>query len=434
MKESSLPQFNTAIFLAGAWPHTSPAERDRLLAEIRLLKVAALYGDNIDLISTSVELWRDRLTRNDINRVCPNRLDVWIKTLCRLVSEYHLTKSGQVPDSVSNFLDSWTSYTSQIISGDPHSMPSSEEAPELLLETWAVTADSLSEDELPGFTAVKQLIRQNRLVLTSPVDTSILSSTSHTNWSVKVNEVNGEFSERDRLELERMGMALITRLESVITDPQTIPIFDQITGEVVEGAFKSSLGSSRRLAGPLAASLFAQIPNFERASLRDIIDIRTELNDCIRGFRRTIAQMSIDMAEIPDSELNKTVQDLWATQVLPELDEINYRIRRNRYLWQLTETSLSKPEGIVAGGLALSTVGFGLATNLTIPSLVASGVLGAIPAAKAAWDCMKTGDEIRQSKFYFVHQLAGRLDSDRLPRSQGVRKSNTKKRRPRHRR
>ena len=163
---------------------------------------------------------------------------------------------------------------------------------------------------------------------------------------------------------------------------------------VTLGAEKSDLSVTGELLGHL--------PGFERATIAEILDVRSELKPPLIQFRSAMVQLRREVASLPEAESNRYVRDHFHRTVAPALSDIEDRILSNRYLAQLTDAWLKPgPWMTSAAGVAMA---FG---PLPGAAEVAAIIAGATwPFAEAARAKKLEAHNISRTDYYIVHRLS----------------------------
>jgi hypothetical protein len=146
--------------------------------------------------------------------------------------------------------------------------------------------------------------------------------------------------------------------ESVIPD-NTFPLLD----ENVFKMFKENMGEreinfteteeERLKQIGLVFEIFKRLPNFENATINEVIDIRKTLEKPLIRFRSAIIDMSETIKYEPWSKNFKyDVEKLFYRKIEPSILEIEEECKTNKYLLELVNTITEKPLEIPAGGIS----------------------------------------------------------------------------------
>jgi hypothetical protein len=188
----------------------------------------------------------------------------------------------------------------------------------------------------------------------------------------------------------------LDKLGSLLVDPHIYPLFDDSAGALVreglaEGLFTVPAGAARRgTQAATAASFVERMPALPRASMSDIIDVRSGLDEPLSRFRRAIIQLArVVDATFPQADLDDAIRDVYAADVEPVLQEIAATFARDAYLRELMAVVTDDVHKIITegAGLALGALGFA-----HLPAVAAASVGLTSAAASTAF---KTGARVK---------------------------------------
>lgn len=210
--------------------------------------------------------------------------------------------------------------------------------------------------------------------------------------------------------------AFVVRIAEVLSERGTYPLFDGQTGTLVrhgiaEGLFQATPLSRERGKQVAAASdILGLLPAFPKASVAEILDIRTELEAPLVRFRAAMVELGklVESAAYEEGFADQ-VDELYRAKVAPALLEIEEQVRANSYLRVLVGEVVGDSKTLLAGVL-----GVGLAHAADVSQLVAGGVAAAGQAmAKAAWERQARGRKLSEHELYFLYRTE-QLLADRV--------------------
>lgn len=155
----------------------------------------------------------------------------------------------------------------------------------------------------------------------------------------------------------------------------------------------------------LAFDIFKRLPNFNNATINEIIDIRKTLEKPLIRFRSAIISISENIRYEPWNENFKNdVEKQFYKIIEPSILEIGEECKTNKYLLELANIITEKPLEIPAGGIAgafvskLSTISniFATATGLAF----GTGVV----AYKALEKWKEKTKNIEDNQMYFYYK------------------------------
>jgi hypothetical protein len=210
----------------------------------------------------------------------------------------------------------------------------------------------------------------------------------------------------DEFDIEEMLRTFVDRLADVLAGQRMYPLFDDATGDllsahIAKGLFNPSPGAVDRGKQVGAASHFlSQLPAFPKATVSEVLDIRSDLREPLVRFRAAVVEIGERIRTgAPGSEFRDEVQDIYVRQVLPALQEIEELTRDNAYMKVLLGEVLMDGKTILTGLIAM-----GVARSVDVPELAAAGVASAVAAAKAGFAKHQQQKQISRHQFYFLYR------------------------------
>jgi hypothetical protein len=207
----------------------------------------------------------------------------------------------------------------------------------------------------------------------------------------------------------------VTLLPELVSGKLSYPLFDLLTGKIIargisEGLYTADAGAIKRgVQVSTASRLFAQLPSFDRASVNEIVDIRRELETPLMRFRRGVSELG-QLVESPayDAGFDAEIDDLITTRVQPGLLEIEERIQNNSYLRQLLTAPAGTPAQYIGGGVL--AIGAAMVSSLA-GLLLAVGILSQpfFEAVRAQW---LESESIERHSMYFLYATREMLRPD----------------------
>lgn len=198
-------------------------------------------------------------------------------------------------------------------------------------------------------------------------------------------------------------------LKLILSDGNNYPLFDEGISSIIEAAINEGVinPTSRNIitgkrAG-LASGIILALPNFERATISEIIDIRKELEKPLISFRSTIMDIAEKIKKEQWSEdFIYEVEDIVNLKVKPAINEIEEKIKNNNYLKRLVVAAIKDMDLISMIGLGLTAVG--PIIDISKAYFFALGGLG-LHAINQLIKKTETSKEIRSNSFYFVYYV-----------------------------
>lgn len=202
-----------------------------------------------------------------------------------------------------------------------------------------------------------------------------------------------------------------------VSDVHTYPLFDEDTSEIIRESIKAGLipvseaAVSRAKESGLASDVLARLPLFERATVREILDIRRELERPLKRFRSAIIKFSSGVQSASwDEDFVSDADQVFRREVEPAVQDIEEEIRANSFIADLGRKAVDA-QAVLTGGSALALA----VTTLGLPAIAALAVGGAVGGSKAAYDAYKEWNkknrEVEQNQLFFYYK-AGKLLSE----------------------
>jgi hypothetical protein len=152
--------------------------------------------------------------------------------------------------------------------------------------------------------------------------------------------------------------------------------------------------------GDVANRLLSRLPAFERATIDELLDLRTELAGPVTRFRAFADELA---SSAPEDETERAgfVDEQWRKSVAPALADLEDQVRENHYLRQLVGAAVRKDTFLPS--VATVAVGFGALQGLS-SLLVAAAGLSVVPIG-ALLDAARGRQEVERSRLYLLHRL-----------------------------
>lgn len=234
------------------------------------------------------------------------------------------------------------------------------------------------------FAASEWLRAQDYSLLQPAIDQGLLTVTG---WSREAPE----FGETEQNYLDRAGNEL---LDEALSDVESLPLLDA-------GASTSLLQAEPLNEVQLAQGVLRRMPEFSRASITEILDIRQELAAPLVRFRSAMVGFRRDAQNNAAPDISEMVRDFWTETIEPELLEIDELTKDNKYLGQLADSLTTVATWIPeAAGLIL---GFGLLEGAVQITAAVVGLM--VPPVRAARQKQKQARVVRRRDFYLLHKI-----------------------------
>jgi hypothetical protein len=209
-----------------------------------------------------------------------------------------------------------------------------------------------------------------------------------------------------------------------VSSGATYPLLDAPTGQLVgstiaDGTVVMSEGGTRRAKHvAFAAYLLQRLPDFDKASVDEIIDIRKELERPLIRFRAAVLRFSEMVRSAQwEKDFAPEAEEAFRREIEPAMLDIEEALRTNKYLAELVVKLSERPLTIPAGS-CLSLVVDELASlpdrwNQTWHQMLATGIGAALGAGVVAYDAFRSWkrerEAIERNQLFFYYGAGERL-------------------------
>ena len=199
----------------------------------------------------------------------------------------------------------------------------------------------------------------------------------------------------------------VSVLKKSINDSQCLPLIDSSTKNLVSnmvasGDFvPSTYGVSRANQAGMFTNLLNRLPEFEKASIDEVLDIRRELERPLKRFRGKLSKLSADFTNASwDEDFVHDVERCVREDIKPEIEEIRDAVESNSYMAQLNSRLTDSVTKVGMQTLSLSLL------SQSASALLLGGVIAAGSAAyKASRDFEEAQAEVESNSLYFYYRL-----------------------------
>ncbi|MCC7573966.1 hypothetical protein KO361_00030 [Candidatus Woesearchaeota archaeon] len=155
----------------------------------------------------------------------------------------------------------------------------------------------------------------------------------------------------------------------------------------------------------LVFEMFKRLPNFENATINEIIDVRKTLDKPLIRFRSAIIDKSETIRYEPWNENFKNdVEKLFYKRIEPSIFEIEEECNTNKYLLELLDTITERPLEIPAGGIT----GAVISKLSTISNISATAIGLTLGTATVAYKALRKWKEktkkIEDNQIFFYYK------------------------------
>lgn len=213
-------------------------------------------------------------------------------------------------------------------------------------------------------------------------------------------------------------------VSEAISDAHTYPLFDEDTSEVISAGIAAGLipvSDSSVVRGKeigLAADLFGRLPLFPQATVKEILDIRRELDIPLHRFRTAMIKFSENIKNAAwDQDFPSDAEQVFRRDVAPTIVTLEEEVRSNTFLSKLFSEFGDKSlqvGGSVTASATLSALAVRM-FNLPLTDVVALAIGPMLAVGGVAYNAYLKWKEqqknIEQNNLFFYYR-AGTLLHD----------------------
>ncbi|MEM0963928.1 MAG: hypothetical protein AAGK21_15480 [Bacteroidota bacterium] len=238
-----------------------------------------------------------------------------------------------------------------------------------------------------------------------------------------------------RLAIETLGIGVVARpsdfaeaaaatyaatVSDAVARGDTTPLLDGPTADVLRDEIASgrlSVSGPRQAnarSGGLGASVLQRLPLFDRATVAEVLDIRSDLDAPLARFRAAIDGFSDEVAAAAwDADFQVEAARVYRQRVVPAVEDIETVVASVGYLRELVSRYAERPAQFVPVAVPALTVALtsaGALSQVVAASLVGGSLLA--NGVAAGWTWRDARREVEARRLFFVYatrrQLAGR--------------------------
>lgn len=253
-------------------------------------------------------------------------------------------------------------------------------------------------------------------------------------------EMMGESQTDELNKLLRSGKLVLQKFEHSLADVDgcvseyfgllsksvrdSMPLFDEPCSNLMRSAMASRIitfseqEKQRITHAGLSENLFARLPDFNEASVDEIIDIRKELDKAIVRFRSKMISYSKNIQLLPwDDDFEEECSRLYYQEIAPAVLEIDELTKENSFIRNLFGNAFADREFLKSvGGLVIGVAAAGVIPSFTqavsadTTMLAAGGAWAATKIAAAYKEYQKKKRDILKNDLYFYYKAGKMLE------------------------
>lgn len=286
----------------------------------------------------------------------------------------------------------------------------------MLIYSLPDTVDGMTKDQITH-QEIQSILKDKNINLDSSVRDDLYGITSRMSneflsaWKdLKSNSGVNKFDPAIKSGL----LEIYTISKSVIPD-NTFPLLDENITKLFKGnkeerkiqIIETEIEKLTQI--NFAVDIFKRLPNFSKATISEIIDIRKTLERPLIRFRSAIIDISENIRYEPWNENFKNdVEKQFRKIIEPSILEIEEECKTNKYLLELVNTFTENPLVVPAGGIAGAFISK-LSSILNISAEAIGLAVGAGVVAYKAFKKWKEKTKNIEANQMFFYYRAGKL-------------------------
>jgi hypothetical protein len=206
-------------------------------------------------------------------------------------------------------------------------------------------------------------------------------------------------------------------LRGLLVDKRTRLVLDDQVGSLAASLIREGHVDPHRLtlrhAGEAAigSGLVARLPAFPGAPLDEILDLRSDLAAPLGRYRAATVRLSAKVTTGPfDKDLPAELDDLWTTDVQPALDEMDEDLHRHSLVHEIARAARQDVHKLLTEGAGLY-MGLSQLTSMDDWLSATTGVAGvAVTAGALGYDrAAEVKHEASRRDLYYLYEVDRRL-------------------------
>jgi len=376
--------------------------------ELKLLKAAILYGDQVELYSLKASMFGMILKLRDI----PAPLQI---RLLEDISPYLKTDV----DSAA-FLKNLQAYK-EAITRRPIPRPVLIMQQQFAHEWLQVRNVAVEMVRASGFQDLERAIEAGVVKLHTFKNANsqqqavdfIADCVALASHSPLLAERHPKMEVRDDLILQEFVQGMI----STVSDGASLPLFDEQTSSLVDAGVREGIivpsgsATTRAKHSALAADLLERIPRFEDAAVDQVLAIRRELDRPLVRFRSALIKFSETIKSAAwDKDFPAEAEIVFRRDVAPAILDIEDATKSNKLVVAIIRGLIERPLTITSGSL----IGLAISTFSGLPEALTLSIGASAAASTVIFDAYKAWNEknlhVQQNAMYFYYRVAKKLE------------------------
>lgn len=357
-----------------------------LAREVETVKSAILYGDKAELFSINfgLNVFASHISSQNVDVQRKFVLDI-LKPFIKVLRKPNIDPFTLNPETID--LIKYAEYEESEVKS------SNEE------EFMKRIESRIEESAKDSRQRVLKIIRENGMLsLLRARDAGLLNINDKSPFDLFKESLNDENAYGSFLFDKIMTMSLYPMFDS-----QSVKFFSSADNSRQDQILRNRIKQTS-----FAISLFEKLPNFQNATIDEIIDIRKELAKPLENFRAKVIEISrLVQSEVWDDQFTASIEDTYREKIIPAINEITDACNSNNLIYKIiSKVSLGSIPAIGAKILSSAVqMDNALAMSLGV------GVVGAgVGLYKSFHEYNEENKKIRSKPMYFYVALEKRLN------------------------
>jgi hypothetical protein len=367
---------------------SSGASGVSLARDVELVKAAALYADQIELVSIGAVMIAGaaQLAGGGPQALLALMASLDDDTLCHL---------GGGKDMPAN----WRQVLAVLSRPDASLPPETAELARALRASMAEAQEGLAG------TVEKMLVDGGAAELLPAIGSGLVTLSA------------SGFTDDTAADTDAVMENWLALLRGLLVDKHTRLVLDDQLGSLAASLIREGHVDAHRLtlrhAGEAAvgSGLAARLPAFPGAPLSEILDLRSDLAGPLGRYRAATARLSAKVTTGPfDKDLPAELDDLWTTDVQPALDEMDEDLHRHSLVHEIARAARQDVHKLLTEGAGLY-MGLSQLTSMDDWLSATTGVAGvALTAGALGYDrAAEVKHQASRRDLYYLYEVDRRL-------------------------
>jgi len=369
-------------------PHSEVDGRPSLRGDVRLVKAALLYADQVELLGLAAGMVH-------AIGLAPDSESLSLGAMMELVEA---TGSASLTSEVRKLLPAMEAMSKSGVT-----------LPEELQEGMDQIAEFMATaNDLLGPVRTEMLDSTGADELRPALATGIVS-VADLGVGMK-HAVSAAAGQGPAMDTDRAAQQWVDEIKSRLRDGRTRLLFDEGAGNLVQAMVDEGvvppdeIGLRLAGAGALGAGFVARLPAFPEAPMDELLDLRGELDGPLTRYRGAVSMFSVNVPRMVGRDLEFEVGHLWEQEVAPALEEIDDLLHQHTYVRELARHALQDVGRYLIEGAGVY-IGLGAASDV---GAVAASLAGSVPGLAEVCARARTAAARRHDMFY-LYQVNERL-------------------------